>query len=79
MRYGPGLPPDSASYISSARNLLLGKGYFIFNGQPMTVAPPLFSTILAIIGLAGVDPLIGARFLKRLGLWPDNFCFWQVV
>lgn len=66
IRYGSGLTPDSANYISLARNLLLGKGYLIFNGEPMTVAPPLFPTVLAIIGLAGVDPLIGARFLNAV-------------
>ncbi|MFY9402019.1 MAG: hypothetical protein WAQ07_01240 [Candidatus Omnitrophota bacterium] len=63
-RYGVGLSPDSVVYISVARNLILGKGYLDWAGNPLIVFPPLFSTILAAIGLTGMDPLYGARFLN---------------
>jgi hypothetical protein len=65
-RYGVGMTPDGASYISTARSLLDGHGYRWFDGSPYTGWPPLFPTLLAGIGLAGIDPVTGARFLNAL-------------
>jgi len=63
-RYGVGLSPDSASYISAARSLLQGRGYLRYDGNPLVVFPPLFSTLLAILGLIGIEPLNGARYFN---------------
>lgn len=63
-RYGVGLSPDSVRYISAARSLLLGNGYLSYDGSPLVVHPPFFSTVLAIFGLIGIEPLDGARFVN---------------
>jgi len=65
-RYGVGLASDSANYLSAARSLLAGQGYRYFGGGVSTHFPPLFSTLLAIPGLVGVDPAAGARWLNAL-------------
>jgi hypothetical protein len=65
-RYGVGLSPDSANYLSAARSLLAEQGYRCHYGGPYTGWPPLFPTLLAAAGLAGVEPLLGARLLNSL-------------
>jgi hypothetical protein len=63
--YGLGLVNDSATYVEGAANLLAGKGYVRTSGggelKPITHFPPLFSLLLAALGLAGMDLLQGAR------------------
>lgn len=63
-RYGVGLSPDSAIYISVAKNLLSGNGYREFGGIPFVNWAPLFPTLLAILGLLGISPLDGARLIN---------------
>ena len=67
-RWGAGISPDSTVYIGTARNLLSGRGLSVpFGGDqagPMTHYPPLFPTLLAVIGIFGMDPLNGARWLN---------------
>jgi hypothetical protein len=65
-RYGAGLSSDSTAYISAARSLLAGHGYVCHDGNLYTGWPPLFPTLLAGIGLVGIDPATGARFLNAL-------------
>ena len=65
-RYGVGLSPDSAYYIFAARSLLSGKGYLDFDGTLYTNWPPLFPTLLAGLGLVGIEPLDGARLLNAV-------------
>jgi hypothetical protein len=63
-----GLSPDSADYIGAARSLLSGKGFMVpgEDGQwkPLVWYPPLFPGLLAIPGLVGIDPLVGARWVN---------------
>ncbi|NIP42487.1 MAG: hypothetical protein GWO30_06835 [Gammaproteobacteria bacterium] len=47
--YGIGLSPDSVGYISTARSLISGKGFFQYDGQPFFLQPPLYPIILAPI------------------------------
>lgn len=65
--YGLGLVNDSATYIEGATNLLAGKGYVRISGggevKPITHFPPLFSFVLAGMGLVGMDLIQGARVL----------------
>lgn len=65
-----GLSPDSVVYISGARSLLSGNGFSIpsYAGHlvPVVQYPPLFSACLATLGLAGLDPLEGARWLNLI-------------
>jgi|SRR5271157_1162237 len=66
---GLGLSDDSIAYIAGARSLLAGHGYreaWLVSNNPMTHFPPGFSSALAVIGLFGLDPLRGARFLNAL-------------
>jgi len=66
---GLGLSDDSIAYIAGARSLLAGHGYreaWLVSNNPMTHFPPGFSSALAVIGLLGLDPLRGARFLNAL-------------
>jgi hypothetical protein len=70
---GVGLSPDSVAYIAAARNLLHGYGissylFDVTSGRPLPLThfPPLYPALLALIGLAGIDPLAGARWLNAI-------------
>lgn len=71
-RGGVGLIADSKYYLGAARSLLDGQGYVVpaAIGPPLIVTewPPLFSALLGGLGLFGVDPWIGARWLN-IGLF----------
>ncbi len=59
--WGAGLTDDSYSYISSARNMVAGKG---FDHTPLF--PPLLSLVLSAIGIFKIDPLISIRWLNAM-------------
>jgi 4-amino-4-deoxy-L-arabinose transferase-like glycosyltransferase len=64
---GLSLTDDSIGYIAGARSMLAGHGYreaWLASNGPVTHFPPGFSAVLAFIGLFGLDPLRGARFLN---------------
>lgn len=66
---GLSLSDDSIAYIAGARSILGGNGYreaWLASNQPLTHFPPGFSSILALIGLSGLDPLRGTRFVNSL-------------
>jgi len=66
---GMGIFDDSIAYIAGARSLLAGQGYreaWLASNQPVTHFPPGFSSILALVGLSGLDPLRGTRFVNAL-------------
>lgn len=66
---GMSLFDDSIAYIAGARSILAGEGYreaWLISNQPVTHFPPGFSTILALVGLSGLDPLRGTRFVNAL-------------
>jgi len=69
-RYGVGMSEDSVAYTSCARNLMSGDGYTChYSCQDSTAFvlwPPLFPTLLAALGKAGIAPLVGARFLNAI-------------
>ena len=76
--YGIGTSPDSVAYISTARNLLCGEGYLKFDGSLYLFEPPLLPTLLAIVGLGGIDPFDAVRYVNAIafgliifisGLW----------
>ncbi len=73
---GLGLSDDSIGYIAGARSILNGQGYreaWLASNGPVTHFPPGFSSILALIGLSGLDPLRGARFLNALLFGANTF------
>ncbi len=66
---GLGLSDDSIAYIAGARSLLAGDGYreaWLASNGPVTHFPPAFSSVLAFLGLFGMDPLRGARLVNAL-------------
>ena len=62
--YGVGLSPDSVNYIATARNLLAGNGYLTFDDTPFTHWAPLLPTMLAGLGVVGIEPQFGARLIN---------------
>jgi hypothetical protein len=67
LNFGIGLEPDSASYIATARNLLIGKGFISFDGQALTLFPPFYSILLALLSfLTNSDPVFSAALLNVL-------------
>jgi 4-amino-4-deoxy-L-arabinose transferase-like glycosyltransferase len=66
---GLSLTDDSIAYIAGARSMLMGNGYreaWLASNGPVTHFPPAFPSALAFLGLFGLDPLRGARFLNAL-------------
>ena len=69
-RQGIGISPDSIVYIGAARNLADGAGLTVpFGGEPGVVNPmvsraPFYAILIAGSGLAGIDPLAGARWIN---------------
>lgn len=66
---GLGLFDDSIAYIAGARSILSGEGYreaWLASNQPVTHFPPMFSSVLALVGISGIDPLRGTRFVNAL-------------
>ena len=67
---GIGIYSDSVVYVGVARNLLRAEGltYFDDNGQmaPITHYAPLYPLMVSGLGLAGIDPLEGVRWLNAL-------------
>lgn len=66
---GLALSDDSIAYIAGARSILAGEGYraaWLASNKPVTHFPPGFSSVLALVGLSGLDPLRGTRFVNSL-------------
>ncbi|HEX9756476.1 MAG TPA: hypothetical protein VGB26_01595 [Nitrospiria bacterium] len=65
---GVGISPDSTGYIEEARNLLDGFGISQISNTgkviPISVHPPLFQTLIAIIGFFDIDLAVGARWIN---------------
>src|SRR4026207_1373012 len=66
-RYGAGLSTDGARYLSSAENLIHGKGLNDYLGEPLTQFPPLYSVIIAGFSLiTRMDVFIVGKYLNIL-------------
>lgn len=65
--FGPGLRDDSFAYLSSAKGLAEGIGYGRIAGdgsfRPLTGFPPLYSTSIAAVTLAGLTLEQAARLI----------------
>lgn len=73
---GLGLSDDSIAYIAGARSILSGDGYreaWLASNGPATHFPPGFSSVLALVGLSGLDPLRGTRFVNSLLFGTNTF------
>jgi hypothetical protein len=93
-RLVPGAGGDSVHYVMGAENMLNGNGYARFSGEgltrPITGFPPLYSIVLAGVGLTGIDLFEGARilnailfggsiFLTSLLIWNHTRSLWASV
>ena len=66
-RYGAGLATDGARYLSTAENLLNGRGFYEYLGVPLTQFPPLYSIIIAVIGfVTRADVFVIGQYLNIL-------------
>ncbi len=68
-RFGIGINPDSVTYVDAARNLLRGDGLSVLSGagaelKPLTHFPPLYSGMLALLGITGAELPSVARWLN---------------
>ena len=68
--YGVGLVSDSVNYINGARSLSQGNGYYRQSGgntiKPITNFPPLYSIILSVPILFGVNGLDAAWWVSLI-------------
>jgi hypothetical protein len=69
-RNGPAIGGDSVQYVMGAQNLLDGNGYSRLTGGggivPVTGFPPFYSTVLASVGLVGIDLYQAAKILNAI-------------
>ena len=66
VRFGPGLSPDSASYLSIARSLATGAGVAMTGGGPVAYWPPLLPLLLSAAYPLGIDPIAWGRVVNAL-------------
>ncbi|MFZ0429410.1 MAG: glycosyltransferase family 39 protein [Acidobacteriota bacterium] len=65
--HGIGLSPDSLTYVGAANNLDAGLGFSVPPAnEPIAHLAPLYSGLLALLGLAGGGPLEAARWVAAL-------------
>ncbi|MGB8980476.1 MAG: hypothetical protein WCC12_01225, partial [Anaerolineales bacterium] len=68
-KYGAGVSSDATKYLSVAQNLLDGNGLYDHKGGPLLSWPPLYSMILAGIGLlTGLDVFVAGWYFNILVL-----------
>ncbi len=60
---GPGLSPDSVVYVNAADSWLAGEGLDAF-GRPVTLWPPGYPLVLALLARLGVDLQLGVVVLN---------------
>jgi len=75
---GIGLTTDSTIYLSAAKSLLNGRGFYAF-GEPMTHYPPVYPLLLAAAGIFNPDILISARWLHALLYGLNGVLFMLIV
>lgn len=82
-RYGAGLSTDGARYLSTAENLIAGRGFYDYAGEPLTQFPPVYSLIIAGFGfVSGADVFIIGQYLTILTfglvIWLAGFFFRRI-
>lgn len=65
-RHGPGMSPDSVTYLSAARNLAAGHGYTDFTGQALTTFPPGYPALVAVLHVLGFSIATAARVVNAV-------------
>ena len=54
---------DTITYLGAARSLVAGEGYTV-DGAPVTIWPPGYSSVLALVMLAGINSTVGFKILN---------------
>src|SRR5215468_10877591 len=66
-KFGPGLSTDGAKYLSTAQNLLEGRGLNDYLNTPLTQFPPLYSILIAGISwVTRLDVFVAGQYLNIL-------------
>src|SRR5947199_2924884 len=68
--HGVGITPDSTVYLDAAASLSRGAGLNVWSNAgeltPLTHYPPLYSSLLALLGKAGATLEVSARLLNAI-------------
>ena len=73
-QHGIGLSPDSAGYLAVASNLIEGKGFVSYSGEPLIVHPPLYPLAVATLSfLFGLELTTSALVLNLLLIASTTF------
>jgi hypothetical protein len=78
-RHGPGMSPDSVTYLSAARNLASGHGYTDFTGQALTTFPPGFPALVAVARILGVGVTTGVRLVNAVSFAATVLLAWRLI
>lgn len=68
INFGVGLAHDSIVYLSVARSLAAGAGLVAYNGDTLTLFPPLFPALVAVPGLFGLDAPAAAGLVNAAAI-----------
>lgn len=68
INFGVGLAHDSIIYLSVARSLAAGAGLVAYNGDTLTLFPPLFPALVAVPGLFGLDAPAAAGLVNAAAI-----------
>lgn len=67
LNFGVGVSPDSVEYLATANNLLLGKGFLSFDGQPVSQWPPLYPMLLFLCSYTfGISTAMSAVIINTI-------------
>ena len=82
-RFGPGISTDGARYLSTAYNLVEGRGFYDYLNAPLTQFPPLYPIIIAGLSLlSGMDVFFAAQVLNILTfglvIWLAGVFFYSI-
>lgn len=82
-RAGPGVTPDSVTYLSTAGSLLSHGRYEQYDGRPERDFPPLYPTLIAAASLGVFDLLDTARAINALAFGATviltSLCAYQIT
>ena len=65
---GPGISPDSISYVSGARSLAAGNGVLDYTGDHLSTFPPGLSILMSLLLRVGLDLEVAAIALNLIML-----------
>jgi hypothetical protein len=82
-RFGPGISTDGSRYLSTAQNLIEGRGFYDYLDIPLTQFPPLYSILIAGISLiTRLDVFVASQYLNILSfglmIWLAGYFFYRI-